>query len=342
MWNLFDELTIRHDLLCRNHAILNTGQMSFQQVVPFALVQNFLQYLHSDHTSAHLGVTKTLEKVRSRFYWPGYKRDVEVFVASCFVRQQRKSATKKHIHSLRAWKPSFPFSTVGIDFWGPFPPSAGNQFILLIGDHFTKWHEATALPDRSALTTAEALMDHWIIRSGCPESPQSDQGRNFEAKIFTNLTKLLQLGETRTTAFHPHSNAVIERTNRTLLNIVAKTTEKNQRNWSELLPYIMLPYRTSVHESIGYTPYFLLFGHEATLPIDLQFLPPSDATWTNYHEYVAETRLRFHTAYEQPRQYLKGQQKRQHALYNAKIHGPTCTEGQFIFLHNPSTPWTQS
>ena len=120
--------------------------------------------------------------------------------------------------------------------------------------------------------------------------------------------------------------------------MLAKTTDKNQRNWSELLSYVMLAYRTSVHESTSYTPYSLLFGHEATLPIDLQFLPPSDATWTNYHEYVAETRFRFHTAYEQARQYLKSQQKRQLALYSGKVHGPTYKEGQLIFLHNPSTP----
>ena len=227
---------------------------------------------------------------------------------------------------------------VGIDFFGPLPPSAGNQYILLIGDQFTKWHEAIALPDQSALTTAKALMEHWITRFGCPESLHSDQGRNFEAKLFTSLTKLLQLDKTRTTAFHPQSNAVIERTNRTLLNMLAKTTDQNQRNWSELLQYVMLAYRTSVHESIGYTPYFLLFGHEATLPIGLQFPQPSDATWTNYHDYVAETRLRFHTAYEQPRQYLKGQQKGQHALYNAEVHGPQFTGGQMVLLHNLSTP----
>ena len=116
MWNLFDELTIRHGILCRKHENLKTDQMIFQQVVPPPLVQNILHSLHSDHTSAHLGVTKTLEKVRSHFYWPGYKLDVEVFVASCLVCQKRNSATKKHIHSLRAWKPGFPFSTVGIDF----------------------------------------------------------------------------------------------------------------------------------------------------------------------------------------------------------------------------------
>ena len=53
---------------------------------------------------------------------------------------------------------------------------------------------------------------------------------------------------------------------------------------------------------------------------------------------MAEIRLRFHTAYEQSRQYLNGQQKRQHALYNAKVHSPTYTEGQLVFLHIPTTP----
>ena len=126
MWNLFDELTIRHGIVCRKHENLRTDQMIFQQVVPPALVQDILHSLNSDDTSAHLGVTKTLEKVRSRFYWPGYKGEVEVFVVSCFVRQKCNSLSKKHIHRLRAWKPSFPFTMVGIDLLGPLPPSAGN------------------------------------------------------------------------------------------------------------------------------------------------------------------------------------------------------------------------
>ena len=109
MWNLFDELTIRHGNLCRKHENLKTGQTIFRQVVPPALVQIILHSLPSDHTGAHLGVTKTFEKVRSHFYWPGYKRDVEVFVAGCFVFQKRNSPIKEHFHRLRAWKPSFPF-----------------------------------------------------------------------------------------------------------------------------------------------------------------------------------------------------------------------------------------
>ena len=63
----------------------------------------------------------------------------------------------------------------------------------MIGDHFTKWHEAITLPDQSALMTAKALIDHWITRYGRPESLHFDQRRNFEAKLFTGLSRLLQL-----------------------------------------------------------------------------------------------------------------------------------------------------
>ena len=120
--------------------------------------------------------------------------------------------------------------------------------------------------------------------------------------------------------------------------MLAKTTDKNQRVRCELLPYVMLAYRTSVHESTGYTPYFLLFGHEATLAIDLQFPRLSNASGTNYHEYIAEILLRFHTAYKQARQYLQGQQRRQHELYDAELHGPETPMAKWFSTIIPHFP----
>ena len=216
------------------------------------------------------------------------------------------------------------FSILNGRWWFFRPPSTFCRKSIHSSDrwsfHQVAWSDrATRSVSSGNNWSPHGKLDHplWL-----PREPSLQPGTYFEAELFTSLTKLLQLDKTRTIAFHPQSNEVIERTNRTQLNMLAKTTDKNQRNWSELLPYVMLAYRISVHESTGYTPYFLLFSHEATLPINLQFSAPSDATWTNYREYVAETRLRFHTAYEQTRQYLKGQQKRQHALYNAKVHCP--------------------
>ena len=81
----------------------------------------------------------------------------------------------------------------------------------------------------------------------------------------------LQIDKTQTTSFHPHSNAVIERVNRTLLNMLAKTDDDFQSNGT---PYVMMAFRTSMHESTGYTPQFLVFGEEMNLSINFQYPSP--------------------------------------------------------------------
>ena len=135
---------------------------------------------------------------------------------------------------------------------GPLPLSNGNKHILVIGDHFTKCYEAIPLPDQTAVTTANALVDHWISRFGCPQSLHGDQGRNFESKLFEQLMQLLEMDEARTTPFHPQSNAVIERMNKTLQKMLAECMNEEQSNWSQQMPNVMMAYRTSVHESTGY------------------------------------------------------------------------------------------
>ena len=186
------------------------------------MTHKILAACHSSPTAGQLGVAKTSEKVKQRFYWPGRQEDTKLFVSRCHECQKRSGPPKKNDHSLVEWQASYPFHQTGILFMGPLPLSNGNKPILVIGDHFTKRYEAIALPDQTAVTTANALVDHWISRPGCPHSLHSDQGRNFESKFIEQLMQLPEMDKTRTTSFHPQSNAVIERKNKTLQNLLAK------------------------------------------------------------------------------------------------------------------------
>ena len=168
----------------------------------------------------------------------------------------------------------------------------------MIGDHFTKWYEAIPLPDQTAATTSDALLERWICRFGCPYSIHTDRGTNFESQLFTNLLKKLEIDKTRTTAFHPQSNSVIERKNRTLLNMLAKCIDGDQTNWSVKLPYVMMAYRSSVHESTGFTPHYLVFGHEISLPLDLMYRPPPGTITVDVHDWVSQKEEAFRQAYE--------------------------------------------
>ena len=102
------------------------------------LGKNILTNLHSSATSGHLGLAKVMEKLRQRFWWPGFKEDNRLFTKRCSECQRRLNLPETHRHSLLEWKASYPLHHIGINFMGPLPVSNGNQVILLIGDHFTK------------------------------------------------------------------------------------------------------------------------------------------------------------------------------------------------------------
>ena len=302
--NQLKSLQLLDGILCRKFETAD-NQVVLQQIVPPSMTQEILSTCHSSPTAGHLGVAKTSEKIKQRFYWPGLQEDTKLFVSRCPECQKRSGPPKKYHHALVEWQASYPFHHIGIDFMGPLPMSNGNKHILVIGDHFTKWYEAIPLPDQTAVTTANALVDHWISQFGCPHSLHSDQGRNFESKLFEQLMQLLEMDKTRTTPFHPQSNALIERMNKTLQNMLAKCINEEQSNWSQQLPYVMMAYRSSVHESTGYTPQFLVFGQELSLPLDCMYPNPQENVATDIHEFVHNKQQAFLRAFELVRRNLK-------------------------------------
>ena len=344
-WQMFNQLSslhIKNNVLCRKFEPLD-GRLPFlQRIVPHSMVPEILTALHSSKTAGHLGTHKVIEKVRQRFYWPDFKEDVKQFIQCCDVCQKKSGPPKTHRHSLVDWKISYPFHHIGLDFLGPHPLSNGNRFILVIGDHFTKWYEAIPLPDQQASTTADALLEHWICRFGWPNSIHTDQGRNFESALFQRLMTLLEINKTRTTSFHPQSNSVIERMNRTLLIMLTKSIDKQQANWSYSHPFVLMAYWSSVHESTGFTPNRLVLGHEVLLPLDLMYPPPESHVPANINEHVMTQQRKFHQVFELVRRNTTAQQRRCNALYNRKVHGPTYRANEFVLLHYDVTVTGQS
>ena len=127
-----------------------------------------------------------------------------------------------------------------------------------------------------------------MCRFGCRYSIHTDRGTNFESQLFASLLRKLEIDKTRTTAFHLQSNSVIERMNRTLLNMLAKCIVEDQTNWYVKLPYVLMAYRSSVHESTGFTPHYLVSGDEVSLPLDLMYRPPPSTTPIDVHDWFSQ------------------------------------------------------
>ena len=161
-------------------------------VVRRFLVNDVLTSLHDSPTSGHLGITKTLAKVRERFYWPGQRQDVEEWLMKCEKCATGKGANKGNRAPLVSCPPGYPMERIAIDILGPLPESSkGKKYIMVVGDYLSKWTESYAIPNQEARTVAQKLVDEFICRFGTPKTIHTDQGRNFESSLFQEVCNLL-------------------------------------------------------------------------------------------------------------------------------------------------------
>lgn len=107
--------------------------------VPHSLRNTLLQYFHDHPTAGHLGVAKTVSRLRKRVYWPGMSGEVKKYVLSCKTCQLTKPTNRKPAGYMQPVVASHPWEFVGVDFVGPLPRSTrGNEYILVFIDYFTK------------------------------------------------------------------------------------------------------------------------------------------------------------------------------------------------------------
>ena len=99
----------------------------------------------------------------------------------------------------------------------------------------------------------------------------------------------------------------------------------------------MMAYPSSVHESTGYTPQFLVFGLELSLPLDSMYPNPQENATTDIHEFVHSKQQAFQRAFELVRRNLNEIQKRRTLSTIKRSTAPHTKEGQNVLLHHPNT-----
>jgi hypothetical protein len=103
--------------------------------------RTILSHYHDNRTSAHLGLRKTLVKIRHGYYWPGLQKDVKLYVAGCSLCSQKKPPNKKRA-PMQIVETGFPMECIAMDILCELPETSGrNKHILVISDYYTKWTE---------------------------------------------------------------------------------------------------------------------------------------------------------------------------------------------------------
>ena len=254
------------NILWRNRS--TTGSRA-QLVAPRSLRDTISNDSHHTTYGGHFGMTQTHSKIQLHYFWPGMSEFVRDRITACHKCIARKSPVNRH-QPMGHVPVSGRFERVAMDLLDVSVISAkGYTYILVVCDYFTKYTEAYPLKDKTARSVADALMDIWLPRYGFPLFLHSDQGKEFDNTMIHKLSELLGTAKTKTTPYHPRSDGLVERFNRTRLAMLAMFVSREHDNWDDLLPFMMLAYNTTVHTATGFTPYRLVFGEECNLPGNL-------------------------------------------------------------------------
>ena len=150
---------------------------------------------------------------------------------------------------------------VCMDFWSAEDSKQRSVDVLVITDHFTKLAHAFPCANQTAKQVAKKLWDNVFCVYGFPERIHSDQGTNFQSNLIAELLGLAGVAKSRTTAYHPMGNCATERFNRTLGSMYLRTLPlKAKHQWPQQIQTLTFAYNATVHETTGYTPFFLMFG----------------------------------------------------------------------------------
>ena len=261
-----------------------------------------------------------LSLVRERFYWDTLHRDVCSYVAKCVRCIKRKS--HPHTAPMVPIHVSHPMELIHLDFL-KIEPSKGNyENVLIVTDHYTRYAQAYACKNQTALTTARCLWEQFIRHYGFPHRILTDQGANFEAELFKDLCDIAATEKVRTTSYHPQGNGLCERFNSTLLNMLGTLTPEQKVDWKAHLLTMCNAYNSTVHSTTGFSPYFLMFGRHPRLPIDFQLgLSREGVGHISKSRYIQKLQKRLQFAYDRAEALAKQEAARQKKLYDRRCKG---------------------
>lgn len=325
------KLQLRDGLLYRVKQTA-AGKETTQLVLPERFRTTVLKSLHDE--CGHLGIEKTSELIKDRFYWPHMSIDVEQYIKTCGRCITRKTLPQRSatLHQITS---TGPLDLVCIDFLQIEPDSKGIANVLVVTDHYTRYAQAFPTRDQKSMTVAKVLWEKYFVHYGLPARIHSDQGRDFESKVIKQLLSSLGIKKSRTSPYHPQGDAQPERFNRTLLSMLGTLQNEKKHKWSQHISQLVHAYNCTKNDATGYSPYFLMFGREARLPVDICF----DTCLNGEHEhdhlqYVNKLKQDLKKAYKLATEAADKNHLRNKSQYDRRVRGQPLAEGDRVLLRN--------
>ncbi|XP_062613758.1 uncharacterized protein LOC134275492 [Saccostrea cucullata] len=318
------------------------GKRFTQLVVPKKYRTKVLSLAHESIMTGHLGTSRTASKVLAEFYWPGVQADVRRFCRSCDICQrttQKGRTTKVPLGDMPIIE--VPFRRVAVDLVGPIQPatSKGNRYILTIVDFATRYPEAIALKGIDTERVAEALVDVFC-RVGVPKEMLTDMGSQFTSELMTEVSRLLSIRQLTTTPYHPMCNGLVERFNGTLKQILRRLCAERPTDWDKYLSASLFAYRDAPQESLGFSPFELVYGHEVRGPMkilrELWTKEVADSGVRTTYQYVVDLKERLEATCRLARENLQKSSEKYRKYYNKGARNRQMSKGEKVLILLPT------
>jgi hypothetical protein len=303
---------------------------------PEVIREKLIQAAHLTREAGHGGNHRTMERIMLSYWWPGISQDVDRFVRKCGRCQMAKSLQPPSAPLQSMPVCMEPNERVHMDLLGPLKTTtAGNKYIMVITDAFTKYAEVIAIENKEAKTIARVFFERWICRFSVPWAIVTDQGKEFCNKILEELCKLWGVDKTRTSPFHPQTNSSAESYNRTIIKYMRAILDNSKTlEWEEMIPSMMLAYNTHIHRSTKETPFFLTFAHDPRLPF-FDIAKPKVMYHDNYAtESFRQVQWAFQTVFENQEEARKIRE----TYYNKKTTERVFLPGERVLIYYPNVP----
>ena len=321
--------------------VTQDGHTIKQLVVPASLRRQAMYVAHHLPLSGHRGKAKTRSILQKAFAWPRMYSEIERYVDSCPVCQSTSTAPVPKVPMGITKLSIEPFAKVAVDIVGPINPasSTGKQFLLVYVDLATRYPDAVPLSSITTEAVAQALFEI-CSRVGFPEQVTSDNGSQFFSRHFAAFCSLLEMKHIRTSVYHAQSNGACERYNGTLKRCLRRLVADIPRQWDKYVPAALFSFRDTPHDTTGYSPFELIYGHKVRGPVE--FLaecwdsPTIEDDDRDVHEYILKFSSHLKKAWKAAHVAIKGQQQSAKLLFDKRARRRALTPGDRALLLLPT------
>ena len=328
-------LVIEHGLLYRKLNQKGIGQPISQFVLPVRFRKRALEACHDEF--GHQGMDKTTLLLQKSFFWNNLVHETREHIRNCSrclsFKTPEETANIERIECL------YPLEMIHLDFLSigqAGVDEAGRKKkpinVLVVTDHFTRFSQAYVTTNQTAAEIAHKLWDKFISQFGWPEKILTDQGQGFESALFEALCKVSGIKKLRTCPYRPQGNEQVERFNKTLLNMIGTINPEEKLDWTTKVQTLTHAYNCTSSQTTGYSPFYLFYGRDPRIPIDMEFGLPEPQTKETLPEFVRQLKKMLSQAFSLAKETSSEQMGRHKRYFNQKHKCMKVELGDLVML----------